>query len=359
MNRNIKKPKIKIILLLTLLCLIAALSLSACKVKTYKVTFLSDGAFYEDITVKRGETITLPTAPTKWGYIFEGWLYSNDTFKTFDGSEKITSDITVTAEWTLNETPTDGLFFTPIEGGYKVSVGEAANEAEIVIPRKYEDEPILEIDNSFSVCTKLARLMIPFVGETLNGIRNVHFGYIFGASDSDYNLSKVPVSLKEVIVSGETSIGSHAFNGCVGLTSITLPDVTNIGDYVFQYCSGLTVITLPNVTSIGKSTFSSCRKLTSITLSKVTSIGDYAFYYCSGLTTIMLHNATSIGEYAFAACSGLTVITIPYSVISIQRSAFYEWASSQTIYIKGRSSAPEGWSPWWGLFCSAKIVWNA
>jgi len=51
-----------------------------------------------------------------------------------------------------------------------------------------------------------------------------------------------------------TIIGSYAFYGCKGLTSITLPNsVTSIGAYAFRKCTGLPNITLPDrLTSIGK-----------------------------------------------------------------------------------------------------------
>lgn len=50
------------------------------------------------------------------------------------------------------------------------------------------------------------------------------------------------------------------FEGCTGLTSITIPDgVTSIGPYVFKDCSGLTSVTIPDsVTEISPGAFENC-----------------------------------------------------------------------------------------------------
>ena len=151
--------------------------------------------------------------------------------------------------------------------------------------------------SAFEGCSGLISITIPFLDEKADGSGKTHFGYIFGASFYNYNDDYVPESLKEVIITGGTSIGSYAFYGCSGLTSITIPNsVTSIGSYAFGGCSGLTSITIPE---------------------SVKSIEDLTFSGCSGLTSITIPDSvTSIGWGAFQLCSGLTSITIPESVTS-------------------------------------------
>ena len=71
-----------------------------------------------------------------------------------------------------------------------------------------------------------------------------------------------------------TSIGSSAFSGCSGLTSVTIPNsVTSIGGSAFRGCTSLTSVTIPNsVTSIGDSAFSNCSSLTSVTIPNLSLI---------------------------------------------------------------------------------------
>ena len=136
----------------------------------------------------------------------------------------------------------------------------------------------------------------------------------------------IPRTYKGLPVAG---IGSSAFRGCSGLTSITIPDsVTSIGNYAFYNCSGLTSITIPSsVTIVGEQAFVYCESLTSITFgenSQLTSIGNTAFYNCNSLTSITVPDGvTSIGLNVFNSCSNLTVVTIPSSVTSIEPSAFW------------------------------------
>ncbi|MDR0812356.1 MAG: leucine-rich repeat domain-containing protein [Paludibacter sp.] len=165
-----------------------------------------------------------------------------------------------------------------------------------------------------------------------------------------------------VIENGVNSIGWYAFEGCTGLTSVTVPSsVASIGYFAFWDCSALTSITIPDgVMDIGNSAFQGCG-LTSVTIpSSVTTIGGRVFLRCTSLTAINVNAANpnyssengvlfnkdtttliccpagktgayaipngveSIEWYAFYGCSGLTgALTIPDGVTYIGDVAFY------------------------------------
>ena len=164
-------------------------------------------------------------------------------------------------------------------------------------------------------------------------------------NDTEYSVTSVGnsafedcISLTSITIPNSvTSIAGYAFNGCISLTSITIPNsVTSIGMCAFRHCRSLTSITIPNsVTSIGGDAFYGCSSLTSIIIpNSVTSIDYYAFRNCSGLQSITIPiSVTIILDYAFSGCSSLTSITIPNTVTSIGEGAFYKCLSLTSVTI--------------------------
>ncbi len=101
-----------------------------------------------------------------------------------------------------------------------------------------------------------------------------------------------------------TGIGAHAFSSLeYGGYWIQLPDtVTTIGDHAFDGCMNLETIGLP---------------------AHLRTIGDYAFYYTwLGGSLVLPNGLESIGSYAFAYNTPLESIAVPASVTYIGEHAF-------------------------------------
>lgn len=69
--------------------------------ETYRVSFDSmGGSIVESITgVAKGETITLPSPPTKEGFVFNGWYRDTSCRVEFTENSKVTKDMTLYAKW--------------------------------------------------------------------------------------------------------------------------------------------------------------------------------------------------------------------------------------------------------------------
>ena len=158
-------------------------------------------------------------------------------------------------------------------------------------------------------------------GTDLKFIREMA-GCDFNGKETDGKLSILDLSDAKIVEGGSAyysdrddgfictsndKLGDYVFNGCSGLTSLTLPSsVTEIGEGAFLNCRGLTNFTIPSgVTSIGHGAFFCCYGLISLTIpSCVTAIGSRAFNDCSGLTSIYayMEKLPETGSNLFLGC---------------------------------------------------------
>lgn len=176
--------------------------------------------------------------------------------------------------------------------------GMCRNLEKIVVP-----DNITSLNGGvFFYCTALTDITLP---DTLTNIGGF-FGPDFGETayyknpenweDGVLYVGNYLIEAKPEVLSGTytvkagtKAIAQNAFDGCVNLTRIELPDGLNaIGNKAFLGCTGLTQMTIPeSVTRIESHLFGDCTNLTGVTLHDgITSIGASVFSECSSLTSI-------------------------------------------------------------------------
>ena len=161
-------------------------------------------------------------------------------------------------------------------------------------------------DSVFAFCTGLTSITIPdsvtSIGwRTFEGCTNLTSITIPNSVTSLEDVAFVDCTglTSITIPDSVTSIGINAFMGCTGLTSIVVDENNTVYDSrdncnaiietaTNKLISGCKNTVIPDsLTSIGSSAFSGCTGLTSITVpDSVTSIGRYAFDGCTGLTDV-------------------------------------------------------------------------
>ena len=149
-----------------------------------------------------------------------------------------------------------------------------------------------------------------------------------GAENHVYEWDNLRAEIKAVVIGeGITSVGGRAFEECVNLTSVQLPDSLKFVSWEgFLGCVNLASVEFPtaNPISIGARAFSRTG-LTSLVLpDNVTHLGDYAFSGCTDMISAKL--SSGLGEYTrpglFNGCSSLTSVDFGTGVRFLGQNCF-------------------------------------
>ena len=130
-----------------------------------------------------------------------------------------------------------------------------------------------------------------------------------------YNLS----GLSQVTISASVNaVGDHAFYGCSGLTRVNISDLA-------AWCKIDFYDTSSNPLRYAKKLYLGDNLVTTLTIpSTVATIKKYAFYNCASLTQLTIpQTVTTVDFWAFMGCSGLTDVTW-----GVPSCADFDWMSA-------------------------------
>lgn len=341
----------------------------------HRVRFLDyDGFVLKEIYVDSGDTVYYPTTdPTRDGYTFIGWNWSEESLQTITqnvdiGAMYVPDTLTDTEprsattielyisynaeirlamysagvntfniDWgdgtssTVNRTSAGSFYNTH---KYNMESATMYHTVYITVTRTAGEDyysfgvnPIGTSGSSYNIFYSSNSIS---TGET--GIRAITF-----ADEVTYVPSYMCCNcqgLRRIVLSNNTTyIGSRAFGDCASLEKIAIPPtVTEIGEYAFSGCGLLDIETIPlGITQLQQYTFYGCKSLQCAIPNGVTSIGARCFEGVRG-EFVLPNTLETLSSYAFAS-TRFSTITIPEGVTAVPQYCFNNSTYLRTLYL--------------------------
>ena len=349
----------------------------------YTITFYIDGSASDAIQTSGNETLTLPSAPNKDNYTFEGWFFDNGTWKrelteTTYADKPLTTDVNVYAyykktEATDPEPPQKYTVHFDTDGGKAVNDMTVSTIAESPVTTKkgytfvgwYTESALT---NKVTFPYEVTKAQTLYAKWEQNGPEEIVFsvdgnGVLTGVSGLTANNTVVVIPSE---VGGVTvrEIGMGVFKDNRNIVSLTIPDsVTTLQNRICSGCTALREVRLPSgLTVIPDETFDGCSSLSTVhfpnTLREIrsdafcgtgltefiapdslTAIWGCAFKDCAELTYVDLKNVSSVSGGAFQNCTALRSVRLSDELTELPDHLFDGCASLAEIDMPDRPIA--------------------
>lgn len=137
-------------------------------------------------------------------------------------------------------------------------------------------------------------------------------------------------------------VSNYAFAGCTSLEGkLELSNIGSIGAHSFEGCTGLTYVSIVNddysaALGIGSYAFAGCTGIKEVSIGAVKSVAGHAFYGCSAIETVTFENNT-VEQYAMIGVNAFCLGTSETGMVSFDLYSDHGWAERyMTTSVKGQ-----------------------
>lgn len=138
------------------------------------------------------------------------------------------------------------------------------------------------------------------------------------------------INLTEIDITKTALIKDEAFRGCQNLSVSTIPADTFVAVSAFEE-TGVTDVIIEDISKVCNRVFADCKSLKKLTINVAdgpTSVSSALVKGCKNLQTVVFtgrtKNLTVIGAAAFKETKNLNTISLPDTIKTISKEAFYD-----------------------------------